>query len=298
MIKDQAETLRLKSTMAQSVTKTDTRAKGITRVISITSGKGGVGKTTTVVNLAISLARLGKSVLVLDADLGLANVDVMLGIRPKYTLQDLFEGKKSLAEIIISGPEGISIIPAASGVESICTLDTAQRMILMQSVEEVAAHYDYLLVDTQAGIGSEVMYFNCASAEIICVVNSEPTSLTDAYALIKVMSQNYGEKAVSILVNEAEDAQRAETTFRKLSKAVERFLHIELRYIGFVPMDSAAREAVLNQKALAEIFPSSPASLAITAIAKKVDSQFLDFRVKGGMQFFFKQLLEISAHGS
>jgi len=237
-------------------------------------------------------------VLVLDADLGLANVDVMLGIRPKYTLQDLFEGRKSLSEIMISGPEGISIIPASSGVESICSLSTVQRMMLMEAVEEVAAQFDYLLIDTQAGIGPEVMYFNSASSEVVVVINSEPTSLTDAYALIKIMAQNYGERSFSILVNEVPTAKVAETTFDRIKRAVDRFLHVDLKFLGFVPEDASAPEAVRGQRALTELYPSSPAAIAYSRLANRVDSEFMGHRVKGGMQFFFRQLLEISAHGS
>lgn len=276
--------------------------RDITRVISFTSGKGGVGKTHSVVNTAIALAREGKSVLILDADLGLANIDVMLGIEPRATIYDVIRGERTLEEVIVEGPEGISIIPAASGVESICSLTTAQRMLLMSAIERVAYRFDYLLIDTGAGIGADVMYFNCASREIVCVVTPEPTSLTDAYAMIKVLSTRYGEKSVSILVNNVRSttkpvAVEAEMVFRRLSAAVERFLHIELKYLGFVPADSSALEAIRSQKALLEVYPSSPAGLAFASLARKIDAEFQDFRLKGGMQFFFQQLLEMSSHG-
>lgn len=276
---------------------TKKRSTNLTRVISVTSGKGGTGKTHTVVNLAIALARLGKSVLILDADLGLANVDVILGLTPAWTINDVLSGTKSLGQIMLRGPEGISILPSASGVESLCSLSSVQRLALLQQVEEVAAGYDYLLIDTGAGIGSEVMYFNTASAEIICVITPDPTSLTDAYALIKVLAQNYKEKEVSILANNVPNEDVAKRSFKRLSRAVERFLHVNLRYIGFIPTDAAVVEAIGSQRALLEVFPSSPSGLALAGIARRIDTDFLDFRIKGGMQFFFRQLLEMSSSG-
>lgn len=269
----------------------------VTRVISFTSGKGGVGKTTTVLNTATALAAMGRSVLVLDADLGLANVDVMLGVQPKYTLHDVLEGKRSMADIIIDVPAGISIIPASSGVERMCQLSHADRLALIQSVEEVALEYDYLFVDTQAGIGPDVIHFNTASNEIVCVITAEPTSLTDAYALIKILSRNYGERRFSIIANNVVSEQRGEMAFKKLQGAVDRFLHVQLDYLGAVPSDSVVPEAIIGQRPFVSEYPSSVATRAISLIAKRIDREFVEMRVKGGIQFFFKQLLEVSAGG-
>jgi len=269
----------------------------VTRVISFTSGKGGVGKTNTVVNIGLALARLGKSVLILDADLGLANVDILLGLRPKYTLFDVLENGKSLQDIMLKGPEGVSIIPASSGIESMSALKPEQRMILMNSIEEVAHAYDYLLIDTQAGIGADVMHFNSASSEIVCVINSDPTSLTDAYALIKILSKNYAEKSVSVIANRMADENEARESFNLLQGAVGKYLHIELDYLGFIPADPDIRTAVKQQRALLELYPSSPSGLALSALGRKIDADFIDNKVKGGMQFFFQQLLGAEAHG-
>lgn len=273
------------------------KSRAITRVLSITSGKGGVGKSSAVVNLAVSLARRGKSVLILDADFGLANVDVLLGLQPRWSLKDVFEGTKRLDEVIVTGPEGIALIPASSGVEALAVLTTEQRMLLMSEVERLAEQYDYLLIDTQAGIGPDVLHLTSAAFETICVITPEPTSLTDAYALIKILSQNYGERSVSVMVNSAATKEAANSAFKRLAASVERFLHIELKYVGFVPRDEAAVEAVKEQRAVVELFPSSPAGMAFAALAARIDSDFLDLRVKGGMQFFFRQLLEVEAHG-
>lgn len=270
---------------------------GLTRVISVTSGKGGVGKSTTVVNLAIALAEVGKRVLVLDADLGLANIHVLLGIRPEFTLADVFSGEKQLREILVAGPAGVQIIPAASGVQEILCLSADRQIMLMEAIESIANQFDYLLIDTQAGISEEVMYFNSASSEILCVVNSEPTSLTDAYALIKVLSRRYGEREISVLVNNVFDVRSAQKTFERLSAATERFLHVDLHYKGFIPTDSSVSEAVQEQKAVLQLYPSSAAARAFTKLAETLDRDFFGHRIKGGMQFFFKQLLEVEAHG-
>ncbi len=270
----------------------------LTRVISFTSGKGGVGKTNLVVNLGVALAEKGHTVLLLDADLGLANVDVLLGIQPKYTLHEVLSGEKSLTEVMVDGPAGVSIIPAASGVEVLRGLSSEQRLLLLEAVENIAYSFDYLLIDTGAGIGGDVMYFNSAATEIVCCITNEPTSLTDAYALIKVLSKNYCEKSLAIVVNEVNSEREARETFSRLARSVARFLQVELRYLGWVPVDPAVPAAVREQRALVQIFPSSLAARAMTHLADGIDGEFWKFRVKGGMQFFFKQLLELNAYGS
>lgn len=284
-------------TINSKVLRQGSQMKGLTRVISVTSGKGGVGKTHMVANLAVALAQLGKSVLVLDADLGLANIDIILNIRPKFTLEDLFSNRKSLREIIVEGPEGISIIPASSGVESMCQLDNIRKMILLEAIEEIALGYDYLIIDTAAGISADVMYFNSASSEVFCITSSEPTALTDAYATIKVLVQNYGEKEVSIILNNVPNKTIAEKSFAKLDTAVRRFLGINLKYRGMVPTDLSVIDAIKQQKPIVQLYPSSAAAQAIHGIAEAIDHEFFEYRVKGGMQFFFKQLLEVGAHG-
>ncbi len=304
--KDQAETLRLRTSKMNSITTRLDKPRSLTRVISFTSGKGGVGKTNSVINTAISLAEMGRSVLILDADLGLANVDVLLGLRSKHTLYDVIQGKCSLSEIMIDGPAGITLIPAASGIESMCNLDTEQRMLLMHAIEEIAVHYDYLLIDTSAGISQDVMHFNAAANEIVCVITSDPTSLTDAYAMIKVLAKNYSEKSISILANNIRSGNKsaeseAENAFKRIQNSVDRFLkqdQINLKYMGFIPADEMVSESIKNQRALMELFPSSAAGLAFKRFANKLDGEFTQHRIKGGMQFFFRQLMEVSAYGS
>lgn len=269
----------------------------VTRVMSFTSGKGGVGKTHTVVNTAISLASQGFSVLVLDADLGLANVDVLAGITPKGTLHDVLKGRCSLDTILVEGPGGIVIIPAASGIEEIQALGASEKMVLMSEVERIAHHYDYLLIDTPAGIGSDVMYFNSAAGEVVCVITGEPTSLTDSYALVKVLSASYGEKSFWVVVNDVECEADAQAAFYALSSAVQKFLHVETRFLGWIPSDEAVRECIMERKPLSHIRPSSKAALGISQVARTIVEQAPRRRVKGGMQFFFRQLLDMPGYG-
>jgi flagellar biosynthesis protein FlhG len=285
---------------ARSVHKTSDpipRTKGkpnvsrFTRVISFTSGKGGVGKTNTVVNTAIALARAGSSVLLLDADLGLANIDILLGLTARHTIADVLRGERTLEEVMLEGPAGISIIPAASGIESICNLRQSDKQRIIDEVDSIAFGYDYLLIDTSAGISSDVMYFNAASSEIVLVINPEPTSLTDAYAVIKVLASSYREKSFAVLANNVRNEEEGKTAFQQLQRAVDRFLRVRVEYLGSIPSDTTVHEAVRHQRALLELYPSSMAGLAITQFAKRLEDHGSEYRIKGGMQFFFKQLL-------
>jgi flagellar biosynthesis protein FlhG len=273
------------------------RREGVTRVLSFTSGKGGVGKTHTVINLATALTQQGASVLILDADMGLANVDVLLGLKVKRTLHDVLKGQCSLDDSIVESPLGISVIPAASGIDEVHALRGEEKMFLLEEIERVAHRFDYLLIDTPAGIGSDVMYFNSAAAEVVCVITGEPTSLTDTYALIKVLNARYGEKSISVLVNNVAAEEDALSAFGKLAGAVEKFLQIDVRFLGWVPSDAAVRDSVMAQRAVVSEYPSSRVSLALANVAKRIYGERPQGKVKGGMQFFFRQLLEGGVYG-
>ena len=191
------------------------------RVISVGSGKGGVGKTNVVANLAYAFTRLGKKVLVLDADLGLANIDVLLGLTPKFTIQHLLNRQKSIFEVLTPGPGGMSILPASSGVLELVDLEESQKIFLLSELDQVADTVDLLLIDTGAGISSNVLYFNLAAEESIVVVTPEPTSITDAYALIKVLSTKYKKERFTILINSAQNSQEAKEAFKKCEELQE-----------------------------------------------------------------------------
>ncbi|MDR2337555.1 MAG: MinD/ParA family protein [Deltaproteobacteria bacterium] len=261
------------------------------KVITITSGKGGVGKTHTAVNLGLALTQHMHKVLILDADLGLANVNILLGFKPKANISDMLKGKASIQDIIISLPSGIDIIPAASGVADIVNLSSQDRLLILTAVQELCYQYNYMIVDTAAGIGDSVIYFNLAAEENIIIVTPEATSIADAYALIKVLHQTSGINEVSILVNKNPENSDGRKTYAKLAQIADRFLNVRLKYLGAITEDSAVSESLKRQMPYTELFPSSKASLDIQKIAKKINENTQIKPPHGGMQFFFNELI-------
>jgi len=286
----------MKNMLSEQETAMPARAQGslCTRVIAVTSGKGGVGKTNVVANLAVGLARAGKQVLVLDADLGLGNIDVLLGLVPRYTLEDVLCGSRRLSDIIIPGPAGIQVLPAGSGLPQLTTLTDTQQLILQTELEQVVDNVEVLLIDTGAGISPNVTYFAAAAQETIVVISPEPTSLTDAYALMKVLCRQHREHRFKVLVNMVKCQRDATQTFRKLDVAAERFLNISLDYLGFIPLDDYLPMAVIEQKAVTERFPASPSSRAFVELAKKV-AEWPDPQMpKSTVQFLWQQLVPMN----
>lgn len=295
---DQAETLREMARSAVKNQSLDTQHTGMTsdsrgiRVIAVTSGKGGVGKSNVVSNLAIALSAQGKKVLILDADLGLGNLDVLLGLSPPHNMNDVLNGEKNLAEIIIDGPAGIKIIPAGSGVQEFTSLGQHEKLKLLDELDMLEEQFDIMIVDTEAGISENVTYFSVAAQEIIVVVTPEPTSITDVYALIKLLATRYSEHHFKVLVNMAKDSEDALEVFRKLANVAGRYLDISLDYLGCVIKDDKVVEAVKRQKAVSELFPESEAANCFTTLAKRVIENTRQKRLKGNIQFFFRRFLE------
>ncbi|MBL7048052.1 MAG: MinD/ParA family protein [Nitrospira sp.] len=261
------------------------------RTIAIASGKGGVGKTNITANIAIGLSRLNKKVLILDADLGLSNIDVVLNLVTKYNIHHLFSGEKTLSDLIVDGPEGIKILPASSGIQELTTLDEFQRLRLIEEFEAYSEDIDYLLIDNSSGISENVAFFCTAAQEILIVTSPEPTALTDAYALIKVLFTKYQEKNFKILVNSVRSVNEATDVYRRLSLAAERFLSISLDYIGYIPHDISLPNAVRQQRAVLDIYPDSAVSKSLLHIAEKISNEKND-NIKGTLQFFFGGLLK------
>ena len=246
------------------------------RVISVGSGKGGVGKTNVVANLAFAFTRLGKEVLVLDADLGLANIDVLLGLTPQYTIQHLLSREKTVFEIVTKGPGGMSVLPASSGVLELVDLDESQKLLLMNELDLIAETVDILLIDTGAGISSNVLYFNMAAEESIVVMTPEPTSITDAYAFIKVLSKKYRKERFTLLI-----------------MAVDRFLgSTSLDYLGFIPFDEKLPLAVKRQRPVLEIYPQALSSRSFMEMAKILMGKPMPPSAYGQIQFFWQHLFK------
>jgi len=267
------------------------------KVISVTSGKGGVGKTNIVANLAIAFSKQGKSVLVLDADLGLGNIDVLLGLAPQYNLEHVILGEKSLSEVICDGPAGIKILPTGSGIEELTAMTPEQKLLLLSEFDRLETSIDLFLIDTGAGISSNVLYFNTMAEEIIVILTPEPTSLTDAYAIIKVLSQKYGEKQFRVIVNMTRNERDARDVFQKLSMVSDRFLGVAIDYIGYISMDDYVPIAILEQKAVIESYPQARSSREMNNLAAKIIRWPKSSIPKGNIQLFWKRMFEPATRG-
>ncbi len=265
------------------------------RVICITSGKGGVGKTNIVTNLAYALSKRGQRVLVLDADLNLANVDVLLGLTPRYNLHHVLLGEKGLTDILVEGPGGFLILPASSGIMELASLTESQKLYFMGEMETVGDRIDIMLVDTGAGINDNVVYFNLAAQERVIVLTPEPTSLTDAYALIKVLSSRHDVKRFRILVNNADSEKESLAVFRKLSIVADRFLStISLDYLGYIPYDRNLPKAVRGQRLVCELFPDAAASRMFATLSDQLIAEKPSLKSDGNIKFFWQELLDLS----
>jgi flagellar biosynthesis protein FlhG len=240
------------------------------RVLAITSGKGGVGKTNVVAGLAIALAQQGQRVVVMDADFGLANLDILLGLSPQYTLEHVLHGEKVLEEILLDGPMGIRIIPASSGIQELTRLDTVSELRLVQGLQRVAETADWLLIDTAAGIHDSVIKLLMAAQEVILVTTPEPTSLVDAYAMVKVLHLREASKPLWLLVNNGQSADEAQETVDQLQAATQRFLGKQLKVLGMVPHDPHLLQAVRQQRGVVDLYPRCQASQAFQALAQQL----------------------------
>ena len=293
---DQAGTLRQMS--SQHNQASSELQMPATRVISITSGKGGVGKTAVVSNVAVTLARLGKKVLIIDADLGLANVDVVLGISPPYNLNHFFSGERSLVDIMVEGPHGLKILPAGSGVQQFTRLDGQLKMQLIDALDALDEYFDVVLIDTEAGISDNVTYFNVAAQDILVVTTPEPTAITDAYALMKLLSTQYHQKRFLLAVNSVRSADEGLDVFEKLTMVSGRYLDIFIDYLGAIPFDRKMHDSVRQQQVMIELYPDSKAAKSFVDLAETLMAVPQNNQAQGTLQFFWKQFLGVGAEAS
>ncbi|MFC4727312.1 MinD/ParA family protein [Coralloluteibacterium thermophilus] len=261
------------------------------RVIAVTSGKGGVGKTNVSVNLGVALAAAGRKTLLLDADLGLANVDVMLGLSPRFTLADVMAGRCALADTILDGPHGLGIVPAASGKRHMAELSPAEHVGLIRAFSEIERPVDTLLVDTGAGINDAVLTFCQAAQDVIVVVCDEPASITDAYALIKVLSRERGVERVQVLANQVGSVAEGRQLYDKLARVTDKFLDVTLGFLGAVPYDEYLRRAVQRQSPVTVTFPSSPSARAFRDFAGRIERWQPPSAPRGHLEFFVERMI-------
>lgn len=271
---DQASMLRQitvkKNTASKSIPGENTFRNNKICTISITSGKGGVGKTNIAANLAYLLAESRKKTLILDADCGLANIDLILGLTPKYNLYHVLKGEKTLKEALVNGPGGIKILPSSSGIQEMSSLSMEQKFILQDELNALHTRPDFMLIDTSAGINDNVLYFNMVANETIVVVTPEPTSLTDAYALIKVLYQRHAKKRFSLLVNMVKTPNEAKEVFLRMAQATNHFLNLAIEQLGYISCDDNVPRAVKRQKLLAELYPESSSVKSLREVADKL----------------------------
>jgi len=261
------------------------------QVIAVTGGKGGVGKTTIAVNLAASLAGRGKQVMLLDGDLGLANVDVFLGLTPRLTLADVLAGNCSLEEILLDAPQGFKVVPAASGIAQLAELDTLTHVGLVRAFGDITSKVDIMVIDTAPGIAGSVLQFSQAAQQVLVVLCDEPASLTDAYALIKILSRDHGVKQFRVVVNQVRGRGMGQALFQRFERVATRFLSVDLDYVGEIPEDAFLRRSIREQRPVVSAYPSAPASMALKTLAQRADNWPVADGPRGNVEFFVERLI-------
>ena len=310
---DQAEKLRQLVNKSQTQEKQEEplvqqalepQMQNVARVITVTSGKGGVGKSSLSVNLALQLQKLGKRVIILDADFGLANVEIMLGIRPQYSLADLMFHEKNLRDIITRGPNDIGFISGGSGIKELSNLTKEQILYLTQKLEELDDMADVIIIDTAAGISDGVLEFLTVSTEILLVVTPEPTSITDAYALLKTLNQkaefSTERTVIKMVANKVYALNEGRNLFEKMNAVIRKFLNIELEFIGAIPNDEAQPRAIMQQKPISLSNPNAPAAKAFAELARRIYDGELPTENKQeqmGISDLFSSLIKLRFRG-
>lgn len=262
-----------------------------TRVISVTSGKGGVGKTSVVANLSLTLAKRGKRVLILDGDFGLANLDIMLDLKIQGTIHDVLNDRKSIKDIIVKAAPNVDVVPASSGILGACGLNVVEKARLLGLMEEIDSYYDVMIIDTGAGINDDVTWLNSAAGEVMVVATPEPTSITDAYALIKVLNQRHKIKHFKLLVNQAKTEAEGLRVFQQMNAVTDRFLNVSIDYLGTILWDEHCTYAIRQRKPIVQCYPSSKAAKNFAHLADTLFKRQERPEAQGNAQFFWRALL-------
>ena len=261
------------------------------QVIAVTGGKGGVGKTSVSVNLATALCASGKRVVLFDGDLGLANADVFLGLSPRYTLAHVISGERTLDEVLVMAPQGFYVVPAASGAADMANMTANEHLGLVQAFSSLAARVDVLIVDTAAGIAHSVLQFSQACQHVVVVICDEPASLTDAYALVKVLSRNHGVGRFRVVANQVRIPGSGKELFERFERVTARFLDVVLEFAGEIPEDELLRRSVREQRPVFDAYPGCPASRAFKKLAARADTWPVPPGPRGNIEFFVERLV-------
>jgi flagellar biosynthesis protein FlhG len=267
------------------------------RVVAVTSGKGGVGKTHLSCNLSVLAGRAGRRVLLVDADLGLANTDIVLGLGAHRHMGHLLEAGYGLEDVLAEGPGGVRILSASTGVQELTHLDDSQKLRLVSALDAVEDQFDLVVIDCGAGIGDNVLFFAGAAQEALLVVSPEPTSLSDAYATVKVLSQRAGVTQFSVVANQAADFQGRDV-FRRLTQVTERFLSAKVCYLGHVPRDENLQRALQVQQPVVDLYPRAPSSRALATLSETLLAAEPPRALHGGVKLFWQQLLREREHAA
>jgi flagellar biosynthesis protein FlhG len=262
------------------------------RVICVTGGKGGIGKTTISINLAIAYAKMKKKVLLFDADLSLANVDIRLGLTPNRNINDFLSGECDLSEVCITGPHGIKVIPSSSGIQKMAELSAAESFELIRSFSSLTDDIDIMIIDMAPGISTQVIELTHASQDILIVVCNDPASLMDSYAIIKILHQKYGRDRFGVLVNKVRNLQEGYDVFTRFQDAIVKFINVSMHYIGHLPQDDYVGIAACEGVSVVDKFPKCEASLAFNNLCHGLNHWHEENSMSGGIQFFFERLIQ------
>lgn len=300
---DQANTLRklmadIRDEMRPSIRPLNGSGQGkVPRVIAVTGGKGGVGKTLTTANLGLCFARLGMRTLIIDGDFGLANLDVILNVRAESTIDDVLAGECHLKDVVLTGPEGVRIIPAASGVLKVHDLGQTQKLLLLDQIENLNEEFDFVLIDTPAGVSKNVQYWTASAAEVVIVVTPEPTSLADGYATMKILSQTNRETKFKLITNMVKSDEEGLRVYDRLSSLADEYLNVKVEYLGSIPFDEMVRNSIRERTPYVGKYPFCPASRSMRAIATHLLCEPQGESAKGTMQFFWRRMVTKSNDG-